>query len=73
MRMVGRQVVLLCLVGTAMPGGRYWWMGTNVFQARRTASTDEQIQNEGEIIWPREEDVYVLKSSQHSYQRCKKW
>ena len=42
-------------------------MGTNVFQARRTASTDEQIQNEGEIIWPRDEDVYVLKSSQPSY------
>ena len=44
-------------------------MGTNVFQARRTASTDEQIQNEGEIIWPSDEDVYVLKSSQDSFKQ----
>ena len=68
-RMVGRQVVLLCLVGTALPGGRYWWMGTDVFQAARTASINEQIQNEGEIIWPSDEDVYVLKSRQDSFKQ----
>ena len=41
-------------------------MGTDVFQDRSSGSLGGLTEQEGEIIWPTEEDVYVLQSNQHS-------